>query len=164
MQLWTRLNGWAKINVHATDWRYERRCCSPPLVSVENVCNCNFGHWFTCAVDTSKQRGQMSMNGYSSSSLTTPASSKSSGSSVKRLFTKRSTRSRRAELTINARPFSATHSPYEEKVAAPGHRRRNASAGKANSVRWETFRHSHDGTCSVLRTSSAFSVLEEFNH
>jgi len=77
--------------------------------------------------------GRMSANGYTSSGRATPASSKSVNIKEQRLFTKRLARSRRAELTINARPFSAPQSPYEEKIsstAPAGHRRKN----KANSV------------------------------
>jgi len=93
--------------------------------------------------------------GSSCSGRTTPASSKqqsSTSSSVKqqqqqqqqaRLFSKRSAaaaaaaRPRKPELTINARPFSAPQSPYEEKLVntapQPGQgqlRKKN----KANSV------------------------------
>jgi len=73
--------------------------------------------------------GRLSANGQSSSS--------SVGSAKQhRLFTKRLARSRRAELTINSRPFSASNSPYEERLAqsaAPASQLRK-NRRKANSV------------------------------
>ena len=100
-----------------------------------------------CTEETGRRRvasGRISQSASNLGASSPSASSKSASGSGggRRLFSKRSTatrsRSRRAELTINARPFSASHSPYEERLAhtappaAAPHRAKNSR--KANSV------------------------------
>jgi len=131
---------------------------SPQFNSVISPCTRLDALFVTCYIyteDSSKQRqGRMtsgrtaSVNGYSASSgRSTPASSKHQSQQHQqqpRLFNKRSgaaaaaARPRKAELTINARPFSAPQSPYEEKLVntlpQPGQGQGHLRKNKANSV------------------------------